>query len=75
MAETILFWFRRRYSLTPNDPRVLDLTMEEIETDFWAHRYFDDPPKDEVVDDDFDLEALRNADPDEWEELVSLNGK
>ena len=51
------FWFRRKYGLTPNDPRFLSLTREEIVSDYWAHQYFDNPPKDEICDDDFDLQA------------------
>ncbi len=61
--------------MLPTDPRFLDLTPEEIETEFWAHHYFDNPSKDEVVDDDFDLEALTQAAGDEWEDLVDLNGE
>ena len=29
-----------------------------METDYWAHRYVDNPPSEEVVDDDFDQEAI-----------------
>jgi hypothetical protein len=77
------FWFRRKYNLTPNDPRFLDLTTEDLMTEYYAHLYFDDPTKaaTEVVDDDFDVDAelaqinaeaeqeLNSGDPDDWEEF------
>lgn len=75
------FWFRRKYSLAPTDQRFLEATVEEMQTDFWAHHYFDNPPKDEVEDDDFDLQAeLEDAnrlaaleqqrnDPNDWEDV------
>ena len=77
------FWFRRKYNLTPNDPRFLSLTREEIIADYWAHQYYENPPKDEISDDDFDLQAELDkinreaeraagaASPtDEWEEVI-----
>lgn len=70
MSETVEFWFRRRYNLPPNDPRVLALTLEEIQTEFWAHHYFENPAKEEALDEDFDLQALSSADDDEWETLI-----
>jgi hypothetical protein len=82
MSKTAEFWFRRKYNLPPNDPRFLDLTVEDVLTEYYAHTYFDDPSKaqNEVVDDDFDVDAELaqiNAeaeeelsdDPDDWEEL------
>jgi hypothetical protein len=78
-AQTIAFWFRRKYCLAPTDPRYLDATLEQMETEFWAHHYFDNPAKEESEDDDFDLEAeLRDADsvaavastnPNDWEDI------
>lgn len=42
-------------------------------TDYWAHYYFDNPKaKDEIEDDEFDLEAelaKLEENPDEWETL------
>lgn len=79
MAETLGFWFRKKYNLTPNDPRYLDMTAREIEVDFWAHHFYDNPSaKEEVEDEDFDLEAIRaagDADDDQWETLVNMHGE
>lgn len=83
MYQTMGFWFRRKYNLPPNDPRYLDLTAEQIETEYWAHQYADKGVQDEVEDDDFDMaaevariEAEGEAEaaripPEEWE-LVDL---
>ena len=74
MAGTMEFWFRRKYSLTPSDPRFLDMTVEGMMSEFWAHHYFDNPKaaEQEVEDADFDLDAeleRLNKNPDEWEPL------
>lgn len=62
MATTLHFWFRRKYGLAPTDERYLEATTEQIETDYWAHFYVDNPAKEESEDDDFDLDAeLRDA--------------
>jgi hypothetical protein len=64
------FWFRRKYQLTPNDPKFLDLTIEDIETDYWAHYYYENATADEVEDEDFDLDdILQKMENDDWEEL------
>lgn len=67
------FAFRRRYNLPPTDPRFLRATEEEIEVDYWAHVYHDDPKQvDAVVSDDpdFDLnEILEKAESGDWEEI------
>ncbi|SDH27408.1 hypothetical protein [Nitrosomonas sp. Nm132] len=64
------FWFRRKYQLTPNDPKFLDLTIEDIETDYWAHYYYENSTADEVEDEDFDLDdILQKMENDDWEEL------
>lgn len=50
-----------------------------METDYWAHRYVENPPSEEVVDDDFDQEAIerqwaeeaaRGAPPDDFETVI-----
>jgi hypothetical protein len=74
MATTIHFWYRRQYNLAPTDFRYLDATVEQIETDYWAHHYADNPAKEEAEDDDFSLEAeladadqVALSDPNDWE--------
>jgi hypothetical protein len=74
MATTIHFWYRRQYNLAPTDLRYLDATVEQIETDYWAHYYADNPAKEEAEDDDFNLEAeladadqVALSDPNDWE--------
>lgn len=76
-AQTIAFWFRRKYNLAPTDPRYLDATLEQMETEYWAYHYFENPSQEESEDDDFNLEAeLRDADaiaarvpPNDWEDI------
>lgn len=67
------FWYRTKYNLTSNDPRFLAATLEEIITDYWAHQYLADPNlKDEIEDEDFDLDevvASMENNPDDWEAL------
>lgn len=48
------------------------MTDEGIESEFWSHWYADPAHKSEkeYEDDDFDLEKLVNAGPDEWETLL-----
>jgi hypothetical protein len=48
-----------------------------METEYWAHHYFENPAKEESEDDDFNLEdELRDADaiasrrdPNDWEDI------
>ena len=52
------FAFRRRYLLPPTDSRFLDATLDDMFVDFWAWKYHEDPrAADEIVDDEFDVEA------------------
>lgn len=74
--STIEFHFRRRYSLTENDDRFLDLTIEDMLTDLWAHKFVEDPKAlDEVEDTDFDEDDVAaqigygGAMPDDFEDL------
>lgn len=72
MATSKAFWFRRKYNLAPTDPRFLDATIEDIETDYYAHYYVENPASEEVEDDDFDAdEYVRSAtqNPDDWEDV------
>lgn len=73
MALTTAFWFRRKYGLSPRDPRFLGLTPEEVESEFWAHHYADKPPGgEEFEDDDFDADAIMSAleSGEDWESLI-----
>ena len=80
-ATPIEFWYRQKYKLTKSDPRFLDATLEEMNADYWAHYYFDNPKaKDEIEDEDFNLEdelqkiededSLDDADVDDWESVA-----
>ena len=72
LAKTIEFWFRKKYSLTEHDPRFLEMTVEEMLADYWAHHYHDNPNagQEEYEDPDFEEEMRRLQDnPDEWETL------
>ena len=72
-AKTLEFWYRQKYGLTSQDPRYLAVTIEEIETEYWACHYLANPDKDEVEDTDFDLEAeLQRIEenPDDWEVII-----
>lgn len=58
-AKTIDFWYRRKYGLTINDPRFLHTTEQERMTDYWAHRYVEDPKlMDEIEDENFDEDDI-----------------
>ena len=62
LVHSYEFIFRRRYNLPPTDPRFLNATQEDIETDYWAHWYADHPNEAaETVahDPDFDLEDIK----------------
>lgn len=41
-----------------------------METEYWAHHYFDNPTGDEVEDEDFDIDSViaQMAD-DDWEDV------
>jgi hypothetical protein len=72
-SKTKRFWFRRQYNLPPNDPRYLAITPEEIEEDYWAHHYFENPTTESGEDEDFDTESILAAmeNEDAWEELIN----
>ena len=53
------FWVRRKLSLAPNDPLYLGLTDADIETEYWAHRYYEDPKLALATrDDNFDADEI-----------------
>lgn len=60
MAQRVSFWFRHRYRLPPTDPRFLDMTLEDMEAEYWAVHYFEtkDDSSEEFEDDDFDEAAI-----------------
>ena len=42
-----------------SDPRFLDVTVEEMMSDYWAHHFADNPKAlEEFVDEDFNQEAI-----------------
>lgn len=74
MATSVAFWFRRKYSLPPTDPRFLSATLLDMAADFWAHHYAENPDaaSKESVDDDFDMAAelaKADAEVDDWEPI------
>jgi hypothetical protein len=69
MAQTLALWFRRRYQLSPRDPRFLELTPEDVAAEFWAHHYADAPPGEEAEDDNFEAAAAAMAAGEEWEDM------
>ena len=74
MAQTAEFWFRRQYNLPPSDPRFLDVTVEEMLTDYWAHHFYNNPKagEQEVEDEEFDMQAELDRmaeNPDDWEAI------
>lgn len=49
----------------------MGLTIEQIATDYWAHKYFENPNAVEYEDDDFDLETvLKDMENSDWEEVI-----
>ena len=75
LAKTYSFWYRRKYNLSPADPVFLDLTPEDIETEYWAHHYYEAGDKEEFEDDDFDIDAYvseieAESSDDDWETVI-----
>lgn len=75
LSETVDFEFRRRYGLSPHDPRYLDATLEDVVVDTWAHRFVEHPEmRNEDVNEDFDADlAAFDAPPDpgDFDEAVA----
>lgn len=42
-SGTVRFWYRRKYNLPITDRRYLDVTEEDMLTDYWSHYYFEKP--------------------------------
>lgn len=77
MSRSVEFWFRRKFNLPPHDPRFLAMTQDDLESEFWAHHFAENPHEKEVVDEEFDLAAeLADADamaedlPDDFEDVA-----
>jgi hypothetical protein len=52
LARSYEFWYRKKYNLTPTDPRFLETTAEQIEAEWWAYHYEDSTASVEFDDDD-----------------------
>lgn len=77
MAGTAALWYRRRYNLPANHPLYLDLTAQDILTEYWAHHYDDlfhkGKLEDEVETSNWEEELsefLDNASDRDWETVV-----
>ena len=65
------FWFRRKYNLSPTDPRFLDASYEEILLDYYTWRAFEHPDEIEDEDVDFDVEnVVRAMEEGDWEDVT-----
>jgi hypothetical protein len=42
-AESLIVWFRKKYNLSPKDPRFLDVTYEEIQEDWLVEQLAENP--------------------------------
>lgn len=72
---TQAFWLRRRYSLSPRDPRFLALTPLEVATDFWAHQFIERPETmNDYETEGYDLDDMnRRLDAGEdWEDVLRV---
>lgn len=60
--------------MSPLDPRFLELTPEDIETEYWAHHFSENSGKgEEFEDDDLDIQALAEGleNGEQWEEVIN----
>ena len=57
---TFSYWFRKKYNLTPTDPRFLEMTPETIKKEFFLERLSENP--------EFKLEDMEkdNSADDDW---------
>jgi len=50
----------------------LELTPEEVETEYWAHFYANSPEGEEYEDEDLDVTSLaQNLGENDWEDLIN----
>jgi hypothetical protein len=67
----LVYWYRNKYNLPPNSPLLDGLTIEDVEIEFWAHQYYNNPKMDLVEDDDWDAdEILAQIESGEWESVI-----
>jgi hypothetical protein len=73
-AQTLEFWFRRKFNLPPTDPRFLDLTLDDLTVEYWAWYFHEHPDGEVAEDDDFDkdavIAAMESGDPGDWEPVT-----
>ena len=49
------------------------MTPDEIEAEYWAYHYADNPATESGTDEDFDTdEILQAIDAGDWEELINV---
>jgi hypothetical protein len=51
MGRSLLFWYRQQYHLPRHDPRLADLTLEELALEYAAWQVFQTPPPAEPNED------------------------
>ena len=66
LAGTLLFWYCKTLNIPINDPRVLDLTPEDINAIYYAYQFSDNPNAENYEDTEFDPE---NIEFDDWEDV------
>ena len=72
MVGTYHLWFRQKYNLPPTDPRFLNATDEEIEADFWAHYYQENPNINPEAEQDFNDIAQSIEDGSFFDDIEEL---
>jgi hypothetical protein len=70
IASSFAFWFRRKYQLSPIDPRFLGLTPEDVETEFYAYHELENDATEDFDDPDFNLAELMD-DNNDWETVIN----
>ena len=80
-----MWWYRRKYNLPVHDPRFLNVTMDEIQLDFYAEQatLIRDSGDTSYEDDDFESRVLKmqrdnedeTDDENAWETVESWEGE
>lgn len=78
-AQSLRYWFRKKYGLPPLDPRFLGMTDFEIAQEYWAAQFDKELDQGREIDptmfdtDEVDAEIERWAEEDalagEWEDV------